>query len=232
MTKTDSLPPLDTMVADLARVDGTFARAFVAKARSGAPLSEIMLANGHRAWKAAGFQYTPTPDAPALRPNKYPGTCDLCGEIVLGGAGQLMGRDAVTGHYDVRHIGECPQTPAAKLADLLAGLEVNRRFAVPCIDDRNDLDFVFVTVDRNDVRSIKRFVGGGIHKVETIERQIAWAEMLGRMSEDELEAAGTLFAEELHRCTDCGLPLEKQDSRMASRGPKCAQKRREMLGGL
>ena len=229
MTSTTApLPPLDVMVADLASVNSTFARAFVAKVRSGAPLSEIMLMNGFRAWTAAGFQYV-APVVASIRPNKYPGTCDLCGEVVLGGAGQLMGRNAA-GHFDVRHVGLCPKTPEMILADLLGNLEVDRRFALRCIDDRNDLDFVFVTVGRNDVRSIKRFVGGGSHKVEVVERQIAWATMLAGMSEDEMEAAGALFAEELHRCTDCGLPLEKLDSRMQSRGPKCAQKRREMLG--
>lgn len=159
---------------------------------------------------------------PAIHPNRFVGTCRDCDELVPAGEGRLDGKDE-TGRHIVRHLdGQCPVTAERELAELLAGLEHGKRFALPCIDNRNDFDHVLVATDG---QSIKRFIGGGRWGTESVERQLVWARALAGLTPEALEFSAVLFGRNIGACCDCGRPLEKDDSRAAGRGPDCAKKR-------
>lgn len=164
----------------------------------------------------------------APKPNRYGGTCFLCGQYVRAEAGLLGER--VNGRFTVRHRPEeCqakvelkPVDPGfnhrAPLPDVPEG-----HYAIPSLTGNNDLDFF--RVDRPTEGSyagktyIKRVIGG--HPDKNI-RFSMFRPVLEAILKFGVEESGLLYGQKIRACQHCNRHLTQFASRQLSCGPDCA----------
>lgn len=164
------------------------------------------------------------------RPNRYGGTCFLCGNYVKAEEGLLGER--VNGKFTVRHHPEqCPtpkprqeeqrQTQRGPLPDVPEG-----HYAIPSLTGNNDLDFF--RVDRPTEGSyagktyIKRVIGGHPDKNIRFGQFRPVLEAILKFGVDE---SGLLYGQKIRACRFCNRHLTVFASRQLSCGPDCAAQR-------
>lgn len=187
--------------------------------------------------------FVPAPVAPAAptvalpagleilpRPNKYAGSCALCGGRVAEGAGRLARH---TGRWAVVHAdGQCqgvsaPTTatapvtaptasPATSLPDVPAG-----HYAIV---SQGSNDLMFVRVDRPAEgryagRTFLKMIVGG-HP----DQNLAYARtpgILARIVAEGIAESAARYGQELGRCCRCNRTLTDETSRALGIGPEC-----------
>jgi hypothetical protein len=170
--------------------------------------------------------YSAKASEPTFKPNRFAGTCALCGATVEPEAGRLLKKDGNGGGYDVLHlVGECSETrtrravgPNARDFSAVAG----GYYATKSPRADRDYDFWFVKEGRKPgFRFVKRVIGGsgpvrisGGEAIKALETILA----------EGVDVCGNRFADEMERCRDCGLPLTDEISRRERRGPVCRSK--------
>lgn len=160
------------------------------------------------------------------RPNRYEGSCRLCGASVAADGGGLLGK--LNGRWVVEHRpGECstapvaaPAAPApAPLADVPAG-----HYAIASTG-ANDL--AFYRVDRPTEGAyagrtfVKLIVGG--HPDSNV-RYAAVPGILDRIVEAGIAESATLYGREIGQCYRCNRSLTDETSRSLGIGPECRKK--------
>ena len=163
-----------------------------------------------------------------FRPNKFAGTCVLCGAKVGEGEGRIDRKDSGSG-WNVSHLsGECPERTATDAAPLTSDGRGSADFsAVPggyyataSATGNNDLDFWYVTEGTRNpaIRFVKRVIGGSGN--ERVHRSTALAALSAILAAGT-DKSGLRFASELGRCRKCGKHLTDETSRALGIGPKC-----------
>lgn len=115
--------------------------------------------------------------------------------------------------------------PLREFAGIPAGY-----YATPSLTGTNDLDFWRVRKGTKGqwagVSFAERVLGGGESgKPRTVELDNIHQRMALQVIQDTgIEAAGKKFADELHHCSACGLPLTDAVSRAYGKGPTCREK--------
>lgn len=166
-----------------------------------------------------------------IRPNKYAGKCEDCGQRVDAMAGSLTSGPR---GWEVRHANGCPPVAATTpiprpfTADVPAG-----HYAVESATGNNDLDFY--RVDRPEdgrwagYTFVKRVIGGhpdtpvrGREAHSALDR-IKNAPRYVNDGEDRYgwEAAAIRYGVEIGRCYRCNRSLTDETSRALGIGPDC-----------
>lgn len=151
------------------------------------------------------------------RPNKFAGTCCLCGNPVGEGEGRIDRRDSGTG-WNVSHLsGECPERKATEREDF--SVVTQGYYATESTRKDQDYDFWYVKEGRKPgYRFVKRYLGGqGPIRISQGEAIKALRSILA----EGVEKCGIRFADEHCRCWKCGLPLTDEVSRERRQGPVC-----------
>lgn len=163
-----------------------------------------------------------------FRPNKFAGTCVLCGAKVSEGEGRIDRKDSGSG-WNVSHLsGECPvrkatatdeagkvPAPATDESAVPGGY-----YATESLTGRNDFDFWLVTEGTRNprIRFVKRVIGGSPN--ERVHRSTA-SVALAAILREGIDKTGLRFGLELGRCRKCGKHLTDETSRSLGIGPKC-----------
>lgn len=171
------------------------------------------------------------------RPNKYPGTCVLCGRHVAAQAG-LLGDRGDDGRFTVRHMPrQCPEPVAMPRGDAAShSVTGNGRrtptplpdvpeghYAIPSLTGNNDLDFF--RVDRPTEGEyagktyIKRVIGGHPDKNIRFNQFRPVLEAILKFGVDE---SGLLYGQKIKSCRWCNKSLTQFASRQLSCGETCA----------
>lgn len=184
--------------------------------------------------------YSATP-APAVRPNKFAGSCASCGGRVEAEKGSLTKGPA---GWLVGHIGTCPApvaapAPAPQVAPIPDG-----RYAIASTGD-NDLVFYRLTTSEKWGRSVQMIVGGHLDtyvarknvagilarivadtyaRPERVETDEAGPYTIPAGSFAGPEGAALRFADEIGRCARCNRHLTDRQSRLDGIGPVCITK--------
>jgi hypothetical protein len=171
----------------------------------------------------ARTEATPTPMAPEVRGNRYPGKCGSCGKGVATDDGRI---ERINGRWITFHLdGDCPQDLQSQLNTMLDGRE-DGYFCVPFIGGDNHTDYTFFGIRTRNNGSGDRYV---VHVVgghgDIKDMSLAWIER-AIVALDAVDYLGALmnYGTKLGHCGMCGRTLTDQHSRAMGLGPDCAAK--------
>jgi len=169
--------------------------------------------------------------APAVRSNKFAGTCVKCGHRVEAQAGRIE-RNAESG-WDVFHLdGTCPEKIAVP-ETAMAGLRAPAfredfknipagHYATASLTGKNDYDFWRVDCPAEGRWAgrifVKRIIGG---KPEAPVRGATRFGALSAIITEGIEVCGTRYGVELGQCRKCNRHLTDETSRALGIGPDC-----------
>jgi hypothetical protein len=169
------------------------------------------------------------------RPNKFPGTCVICGARVDEMAGRVD--KTASGNWNVSHLdGQHPARPSTPDAKPVAPVQVLKAaarwssiqsgyYAVPSLTGNNDLDFFAVIKPDSGKWAgyvfVKRVIGG---RADSPVRGSTRVNALNAILEAGPDKAQALFGQTLGRCGVCNRHLTDEISRAAGIGPVCRGK--------